>query len=136
MPIAPLPRHTIRALGSAQVLTSPVSVVKELVENSLDAGATSISVEISSNTLDTIQVSDNGHGVAPQDRENLAKRYHTSKLQHLSELRTLGGRTLGFRGEALASAAEVAGALTVITRVEDEVVGSRMTFGRTGEISM
>lgn len=134
MPILALPQTTVRAIGSSQVLTDPCSVVKELVDNALDARAKSIFVEISSNTLDVIQVKDNGHGIAPEDREMVCRRYCTSKLREYSDLRDVWGRWLGFRGEALASAAEMAGSMTVVTRVQGEDVAATMKVGRIGEV--
>ncbi|KAI9714218.1 MAG: hypothetical protein M1812_006439 [Candelaria pacifica] len=134
MPILALPQTTIRAIGSSQVLTDSCSVVKELIDNALDARTSSIFVEISTNTTDVIQVTDNGHGIAPEDREMVCRRYCTSKLREYSDLRDVGARWLGFRGEALASAAEMAGALTVVTRVEGENVATSLKIGRMGEV--
>ncbi|KAI9758976.1 MAG: hypothetical protein M1835_000484 [Candelina submexicana] len=134
MPILALPQTTVRAIGSSQVLTDPCSVVKELIDNAIDAQASSIFVEISTNTLDIIQVKDNGHGIAPEDREMVCRRYCTSKLREYSDLRGIGARWLGFRGEALASAAEMAGSMTVLTRVEGEDVATSLKVGRTGEV--
>ncbi|KAI9845960.1 MAG: hypothetical protein M1838_001485 [Thelocarpon superellum] len=128
MTIAALPTTAIRALGSAQVLTGPAAVVKELLDNAYDAHASAIVVEISANTLDLIQVRDNGHGIAPDDRDLIGQRHHTSKLRDLTELRQLGGQTLGFRGEALASAAALADAVTVTTRQESDVVACKMSL--------
>lgn len=134
MPIAALPQSTIRAISSTSVLTDACSVVKELIDNALDARATSIVVEVSSNSLDVIQVKDNGYGVAPDDRNLLCKRSFTSKIMTLDDLKNVGGRSLGFRGEALASAAEMSGALTVTTRIEGEMVAVTLKFGRAGEV--
>lgn len=134
MPITALSQTVVRALGSSQVLTTPVSLVKELVENALDAHASSIAVEISSNTLDCIQVKDNGHGIAPEDREDVAKRHFTSKIRDMTELKELGGRYLGFRGEALASAAELVGGLEIVTRIDGEIAACKLFIGRTGQV--
>ncbi|OCK74327.1 ATPase domain of HSP90 chaperone/DNA topoisomerase II/histidine kinase, partial [Lepidopterella palustris CBS 459.81] len=81
MSIQTLPSTTIKQIRSAQVLTDPGSVVKELIDNTLDARATAIFVEISANTLDAIQVRDNGHGIFPGDRAMLGRRHCTSKLR-------------------------------------------------------
>ncbi|KUI66597.1 hypothetical protein VM1G_01788 [Cytospora mali] len=115
MPINPLPEKTIRLLGSEAVITTPVGLVKELLENAIDARATSIDVLISQNTVDKIEVRDNGNGIHPDDYECLGRPGHTSKLTSLEGLRTLGGTTLGFRGQALASANSM-GKVTVTTR--------------------
>ncbi|KAF2836362.1 putative DNA mismatch repair protein mutl [Patellaria atrata CBS 101060] len=111
MPIQVLPRTTVRQIGSSQSISSPTSVVKELIDNALDARATSIFIEIASNTLDTIVVRDNGH-----------------------DLSTIGGKWLGFRGEALASLAELSGELKILTRVEGEEVAVCLKIGKDGEI--
>lgn len=132
MPIEALPETTTRALGSTLVLNDAKSVVKELVDNALDARATAISIEISSNTIDTIQVKDNGTGVDVQDRRLLCKRGCTSKIRSLHDLSRLGGTFLGFRGEALASMAELSSVVSVTTRVEGEVVGTALEYTTAG----
>ena len=133
MPIVALPPNTVRAIGSTQVLTDAASVVKELIDNALDAHASAIFVEISTNTLDVIQVKDNGHGIGPEDRDVVCRRYCTSKIRALEDLENIGGSSLGFRGEALASAAEMSGSIVVTTRVEGETVAVASRFGRQGE---
>ncbi|KAE8371872.1 DNA mismatch repair protein [Aspergillus bertholletiae] len=134
MPIAALPPTTVRAIGSTSVIADPCSVVKELLDNALDASATSIGIEISPNAIDVIQVKDNGHGIPSGDHAFVCKRTFTSKIQTIEDLQTLGGRSLGFRGEALASAAEVSSGVTVTTRVEAEMVGTCIKYGRSGEL--
>ena len=135
MPIAPLDSTVSRQLGSSQVLSNACAAVKELIDNALDARATAIFVDISANTLDTIQVRDNGHGVAPADRPQLCRPHCTSKIRTFEELHGLGGRWLGFRGQALAGLADLCGNLTVVTRVEGESVAVALTFDRRGEVS-
>lgn len=110
-------------------------MVKELIDNSLDAEAAAIFVEISLNALDTIQVRDNGHGINPDDRCMVGKRHCTSKIRGLADLEYIGGRSLGFRGEALASAAELSGSMVVSTRIEGEATAVSLTIGRKGEIT-
>lgn len=134
MPISALPEDTIRTIGSTQVLTDSASVVKELVDNALDARASAIFIEISANTLDIIQVKDNGYGVAPIDRPLVCKRYCTSKISSFDDIASIGGESLGFRGEALASAAEMSGSLVVTTRIEGEVTATTLKIGRQGQI--
>ncbi|KAM0712345.1 hypothetical protein Q7P37_011440 [Cladosporium fusiforme] len=134
MTIQALPQTTVRAIGASQVLTDPAAVVEELVDNALDARATSIAIEIHANTLDSIQVRDNGHGIPPPDRPLVARRYCTSKLINEHDLSAIGGSSLGFRGEALASAAEMSGAMTVTTRVEGEQVATTMKISQQGEV--
>ncbi|KAK2865205.1 hypothetical protein FQN49_003808 [Arthroderma sp. PD_2] len=133
MPIVALGQSAIRAIGSTSALPDPSSVVKELLDNALDAGATSVSVEISLNTLDIIQVKDNGSGILPDDRLLACKRNYTSKIQTKEDLASIGGKWLGFRGQALASIAEMSDALHITTRVKEEQVASLVKFGRGGE---
>jgi DNA mismatch repair ATPase MutL len=134
MPIALLPDSTVRAIGSSLVLNDACSVVKELVDNALDAIATSITVEISLDTLDIIQVKDNGHGIRVEDRHLVCKRGCTSKIKTFEDLDELGGSFLGFRGEALASVVELSEAVALTTRVDGEVVGTTLKFGRDGSL--
>lgn len=132
MGIQALPAAAVRALGSSQVLTDPVSLVKELLDNSLDASATQISVEVSQNCLDIIQVKDNGHGISEADRDFMAVRYCTSKIRDYGDIQDC--RSLGFRGEALASAAELSGGLVITTRVEGETVATACTCDKSGRV--
>jgi DNA mismatch repair ATPase MutL len=134
MPIAPLPDSTVRAIGSSLVLNDACSVVKELIDNALDAIATSITVEISLDTLDIIQVKDNGQGIGVEDRQLVCKRGCTSKIKTFEDLDKLGGSFLGFRGEALASVAELSEAVALTTRVDGEVAGTTLKFGRDGSL--
>ena len=86
MAIHPLPQETIRLLSSSVKLTNPCDVLKELVDNAIDAEATSIDVVVSANTLDKIVVRDNGHGIPLEDLDLLGRRGHTSKLRSFEEL--------------------------------------------------
>jgi DNA mismatch repair protein MutL len=133
MSIKELPRATSRFLSSSQVLTTPVSLVKELLDNALDAKASSIDIVIAANTIDKIEVRDNGHGITPEDLGAIGKRGYTSKLHSFDELKTLGGLSLGFRGEALASAVEL-GDVSIITRIEGEVVATAIRLKVHGGI--
>ena len=134
MGIEALPASTVRTIGATQVLNDPASVVKELIDNALDAQSTSISIEIHANTLDSIQVRDSGHGIAPEDRQLVAKPHCTSKIGGEGDLKAIGGTSLGFRGEALASAAEMSGSLTISTRVEGEEVATALKINQRGEV--
>ncbi|KAH8602751.1 hypothetical protein B0O99DRAFT_560347 [Bisporella sp. PMI_857] len=133
MTIVALSDTTIRLLGSPQVLTTPTSLVKELVDNALDAKAMSIDITISPNTLDRLEVRDNGHGISQDDLNSLGKRGHTSKLRSFEELRFLGGSTLGFRGEALASAVQL-GDVSVTTKTDGEVLGVTAKLKASGGV--
>ncbi|OJJ98272.1 hypothetical protein ASPACDRAFT_11607, partial [Aspergillus aculeatus ATCC 16872] len=134
MPIAALPPTTARAIGSASVISDPCSIVKELLDNALDASATSLTIEISQNTVDVVQVKDNGTGIPSEDHPFVCRRSFTSKIQTVEDLRHVGGTWLGFRGEALASAAEVSSSVVVTTRVENDSVGYVLKYGRDGEL--
>ncbi|KAF1975268.1 hypothetical protein BU23DRAFT_530447 [Bimuria novae-zelandiae CBS 107.79] len=130
--IAALPPTTVSQLGSSNVLSDPSSVVKELIDNALDARTNAIFVDITANTLDSIQVKDTGHGISAEDRPLVCRRYCTSKIRDFHDLGEVGGKWLGFRGEALASMAEMSGVLEVTTRVEGELVAVKLKYGRDG----
>ncbi|QDS68323.1 hypothetical protein FKW77_010689 [Venturia effusa] len=132
--IKALPPSTVHRIGSSQVLVDSSSVVKELVDNSIDARATSISIEVAANSLDIIQVTDNGHGIVPEDRAIVCRRYTTSKISDFSDLLKLGGTSLGFRGEALHSLANLSGSLSVTTRVDGEMAALKLIVAKTGEV--
>lgn len=135
MPIAALPQTTIRAIGSTSVISDPCSVVKELLDNALDASASSLQVEISQNTLDMIQLKDNGCGISTEDYPNVCKHAFTSKIETVDDLKNVGGTSFGFRGEALASVAEMSGGVTITTRTASQVTATTLKYGRDGELT-
>ena len=125
MPIQQLPPHVAAQIAAGEVIERPASVVKELVENSLDAGAQSIAVSIREGGVAEIRVTDNGRGIAA-DELGLAFTHHaTSKLSTVDDLETVS--TLGFRGEALPSVAAVA-RVVCATRPPDSEAGARIEF--------
>ncbi len=101
-----LPEQIASQIAAGEVVERPASAVKELVENSLDAGAKSVSVEIQAGGCDLLTVADDGCGMSPEDAILSIRRHATSKIRDASDLTAI--RTLGFRGEALASVASVA----------------------------
>jgi DNA mismatch repair protein MutL len=118
-----LPPELANRIAAGEVVERPASVVKELIENSLDAGARAISVEIQDGGLALMRVSDDGCGIARADAPLLLERFATSKLCTWQDLEAI--RTLGFRGEALSSIAAVA-RLEVLTRTAEALEGTRL----------
>jgi DNA mismatch repair ATPase MutL len=133
--ITPLAPSTARQIGSGQVLVDPSSLVKELIDNALDGRAKSIFVDITANSIDSIQVKDDGHGIPAEDRALVCRCHCTSKIRDLRDLKEVGGQWLGFRGEALSSMAEMSDTVSITTRVEGEPVAMRLMYGRDGELA-
>lgn len=122
----------IHQIQSGQVIVDLCSVVKELVENSLDAGATSIDVRFRNNGLDAIEVQDNGNGIAAADYETIALKHYTSKLSSYDDLSSL--TTFGFRGEALSSLCALSNFHIVTARADEAPKGTKLDFETSGKL--
>ena len=114
---------TINQIAAGEVIERPANVVKELVENSIDAGATSITVEIKNGGKTFIKIIDNGKGISKEDIPNAIERHATSKIKTIEDLEDT--YTMGFRGEALASIVSVS-KLTIISKTSEDELGLKV----------
>ena len=125
MKIQRLSEQLASQIAAGEVVERPSSVVKELVENAIDAGATTINIDVRQGGRESIQIADNGQGIAAEDIETAFLRHATSKLTAIEDLNAI--RTLGFRGEALAAIAAVS-QLTIVSRAEGADAGIRLVL--------
>lgn len=126
-----LPKHLAELIAAGEVVERPASVVKELLENSIDAGADKITVEIKNGGISYIRITDNGCGISRDDIRNAFVSHATSKISTADDLDAIF--TLGFRGEALASVSAVA-KVEVMTKTADEEIGTRYVIENGDEI--
>ncbi len=120
-----LSKETVEKIAAGEVIERPVSVVKELVENSIDAGATNIIIKIYDGGKRKISVTDNGTGINRDDINLAFIKHSTSKIENVDDLYKI--HTMGFRGEALASIKAISN-VTLISKTEDEEIGSKISF--------
>ncbi len=116
---------TINKIAAGEVVERPASVVKEMMENSIDAGATKITVEIKNGGISFIRISDNGKGIAEDDMEIAFERHATSKIRVADDI--LKVKSMGFRGEALASIAAISN-VEMISRTQDSSIGHKIVI--------
>ena len=116
---------TINKIAAGEVVERPASVIKELIENAIDAGADRVEVEIMAGGTSLMRVTDNGRGMSREDASLAVRRHATSKIREVSDLNTIG--TLGFRGEALPTIASVS-RFTMLTRQKGEDLGTRVAI--------
>ena len=127
-----LDQNTINQIAAGEVIDRPASIVKELMENSIDAGATMITVEIKDGGTSLIRITDNGSGIDPDDIQIAFLRHSTSKIKSALDLMSVS--SLGFRGEALSSIAAVC-QVELITKTKEQMLGTRYKIEGGREIS-
>ena len=128
-----LPQEIVNQIAAGEVIERPASIVKELVDNSIDAKATKIQIKVENGGIDLIEVSDNGIGIEEKNLESVFKPHTTSKISSLEDLNTL--LTMGFRGEALSTILSVAD-INLVSKYVDSDIASEITFKSFNDFSI
>ena len=123
--IKALDQDVVNKIAAGEIIVAPVHALKELIENAIDAGSTSLEILVKDGGLKLLQITDNGHGIDKEDLKILCERFTTSKLKEFEDLNSIG--TYGFRGEALASISHIAH-LTVTTKTQETSCAFRAKY--------
>lgn len=130
--IKAIDKTAVHRICSGQVILDLATAVKELIENAIDAGATSVEVRLKEYGSELIEVADNGHGVSPDNYQTLTLKHHTSKISDFGDLQDLA--TFGFRGEALSSLCAVSD-VSIVTRTVEQTAGVKLIYNHEGLIT-
>lgn len=128
--IRAIDRSSVQKICSGQVVVDLATAVKEMVENSLDAGATTVEVRLTDMGAQSIEVSDNGFGIDPKNYSGVAMKHFTSKLSSFEDLYAVS--SFGFRGEALNALCELSEKFTVVTKQDSQTSATLLQFDRNG----
>lgn len=123
--IKPLDASVVNKIAAGEIIISPVNALKEMMENSIDAGASSLDILVREGGIKLLQITDNGSGISKEDLPILCHRFTTSKLANFEDLEKIA--TYGFRGEALASISHIA-RLTITTKTPDDICAWRVSY--------